>query len=282
MDTSFDLIIARISGLQKGVVAVGQLVAAGVTADAVKVRVARGSLHRLFRGVYLVGHDRPAPEQWRMAAVLAAGEGAALSHHSAAAQYGIGSQLVLPVHVLAAARRRRRRYLVTHETREPFDVVLWRGIPTTTPLRTLQDLSEVLPRERFESALARARVARLLSDEDLHALTQRRSGRSTPIPDEVPPFTRSEQERRLLRRITAAGLGTPGVNEEIEGAERDFVFPEHRIILEVDGPHHDLPHVKRADARRDATAAAAGWTTLRAADAATADLGVLTEDPARP
>jgi predicted transcriptional regulator of viral defense system len=87
--TSPDIWIARLAARQHGVISVGQLIAAGLTYEAIRRRVRAGRLHRVFRGVYAVGHRSLTFQGWWMAAVLACGEGAVLSHLSAAMHWGL-------------------------------------------------------------------------------------------------------------------------------------------------------------------------------------------------
>lgn len=244
--------LARIAGRQHGVVGVAQLKAAGLTPKAVEVRVRRGQLHRLFTGVYLVGVDRPPAEAWWMAGVLTGGHGAVLSHVSAAALWEIGPRRVLPVHVIAPSHRRSRPGLRIHQsaTLVAQDITTRRGIPVTSVARTLADL----PRAERDSARVKARVLGLLTGSDLLGAQ----------PEE--PVTRSRLERRFLRTCRRVGLPAPEVNVAVEGRERDFAWRAARLVVEIDGPHHDDPAQRAVDRARDRELSAVGWRVIRAAD----------------
>ncbi|MGH2984486.1 MAG: type IV toxin-antitoxin system AbiEi family antitoxin domain-containing protein [Solirubrobacterales bacterium] len=77
--------IVRTAARQHGVVTFAQLRAAGVLSSGIADRVAAGRLHRVHRGVYAVGHSGLSQDGRWLAAVLACGERAVLSHRSAAA-----------------------------------------------------------------------------------------------------------------------------------------------------------------------------------------------------
>lgn len=170
-----------------------------MTADQIRVRLRRGTLHRVHCGVYAVGSGRlTAAGRW-MAAVKAGGEGSVLAMESAAALLGIGPALLSPVHVITPTHRRNRPGLRFHRHRiGPDETVTWDGIPVTSPLRTIADL----PVHRREAAASRAVVLRLVD------------------PAELPrPFFRSEAERRFHRRHRP-----PEANVVIAGRERDFAW----------------------------------------------------------
>jgi hypothetical protein len=186
--------------------------------------------------------------------VLAAGEGAVLSHQSAASLWGLVGPLLLPVHVTAPTHRTSRPGLRIHRSRSltEDEITTRNRIPVTTPLRTIRDL----PPHLKPAARREAIVTRLID----------RTPTDTP--------TRSNPERRFLRRIRALALPEPECNVAVEGRERDFAWRALRVVVEVDGPHHEDPDVRRFDRARDRELVAAGWTVLRYADD---DLDDLTE-----
>jgi very-short-patch-repair endonuclease len=242
-DTSqpIDVRISGVAARQHELVTLAQLVALGLSASAVRKRARAGRLHRVFRGVYAVGSGRLTPRGHWLAAVLACGEGAVLSHLSAAGLWEIDDALVVSVHVTAATNRRSRPGLVVHRHRlTPADVTLRAGIPVTVPLRTLRDL----PAHAYERAAARAVVDRLVAAQSI-----------------AVPATRSGAERRFLRLWRDRGLPHPEVNVVVEGHECDFVWREARLVVELDGPHHDL--TRRRDYERDRRLTLAGWRVLR-------------------
>lgn len=162
---SLDRRIAAIAGRQHGVVTFRQLRAAGLTGDAVLRRARSGRLHRLHRGVYAVGHRAPSREREWMAAVLASGEGAALSFRSAAAHWGLLLPVDGPVDVSVSSQagRARRAGIRLHRCRSlgPELVVRRAGIPVTTPARTLTDLKRAVPEWQWRKAVRQAEFKRL-------------------------------------------------------------------------------------------------------------------------
>src|SRR3954464_8327613 len=137
--------IAALASRQHGVVSRAQLLDLGVGPDAIKHRVALGRLHPLHRGVYAVGHRALRSEAWWMAAVLAAGAGAALSYRSAAELWGIRSGSRPRIDVNVPRHRRSTARLQLHLVEmQPDEVTMDAGIPVTTPARTLLDLAAVV------------------------------------------------------------------------------------------------------------------------------------------
>lgn len=236
--STVDRRVARIAARQHEIVSLADLRAAGMTRQQIKTRVARATLHRIHVGVYAVGSGRLTGRSRWMAGVVAGGEGAVLALGSAAALWGIGPAVISPVHVVVARKRRDRPGLRFHRHRlGPGDVTVRDGIPVTSVPRTLSDLPKPL-RARAES---RAVVLGLLDRACLEG-----------------PLFRSEAERRFH-----AANAPPLTNVVIEGRERDFAWPEERLVVEVDGPHHDLPHQRELDRRRDEELRRAGWRVRR-------------------
>jgi predicted transcriptional regulator of viral defense system len=154
--------IGRMAGRQHGVVTSAQIEAAGIDKDGIAWRVRTGRLHRLDRGVYAVGHRSLS---WRgrwLAAVLAAGDGAVLSHTSAAALWQFLRPIPGPVHVLlgAAVRPKPRSGLQIHYSRTltSRDVTHRHGIAVTTPARTIEDIRGTIEPYLFRRALRQAEL----------------------------------------------------------------------------------------------------------------------------
>ena len=139
------MLIARLAARQHGLVTLAQLLAAGLDKSAIARRVRAGQLHRVYRGVYAVGHAGLSREGRFLAAVLGAGKGAALSHLAAAELWEVRRYRASLIDVVVPTRRRADGVRV-HETRtlHPRDVTTYKGIPVTTIARTLVDLSDVL------------------------------------------------------------------------------------------------------------------------------------------
>ena len=213
--------IATIAGRQHGIVTVAQLRDVGLEEAAVRRRVAAGRLHRLHRGVYAVGHRSLS---WRgrwLAAVLAAGDGAVLSHASAAALWEFLRPTQGPIHVTVAAavRRESRPGLQVHRSRTltPSHVTRCHGIAVTTPARTIEDIRGTVEPWLFRRAL---RQAELAGHRVPHLSAVRR--------------TRSDLELVFLALCDDHGLPHPLVNHRVHGCLVDFFFAEHRLAVETD------------------------------------------------
>ena len=143
-----DTRIARVAARQHGVVAADQLYMAGLTPQMVKTRVRNGRLHRIHRGVYAVGHPGLSREGSWMAAVLACGKGAVLSHRAAGALWRITTAPeVIDVTVPGNAGRGHRDGIRIHRssTLAPGDCTARDSIPVTKPARTLRISAERFP-----------------------------------------------------------------------------------------------------------------------------------------
>jgi predicted transcriptional regulator of viral defense system len=142
-------VIAELADRQHGVVATWQLVALGLTHDEVRYRARIGRLHRMYRGVYAVGYRKLTPKGHRMAAVLAYGPEAVLSHQTAAAQWDIGYPSA-KFHVTTPTSRRSRPKIRAHRAvLHPEDLTVKDGIPVTSVARTLLDLAATFSHERL-------------------------------------------------------------------------------------------------------------------------------------
>ena len=251
--------LPKLAARQHGVVSTRQLVALGIDKDAVRRWVRDGRLHRVRRGVYAVGHARLTREGWWMAAVLRCGAGAVLSHHSAAALWGIRPTAAACVDVTLPRGRGHdpRAGITLHRPQRPPTTTVRDGIPVTTPTQTLVDLSSVLPRPALGRALEAAEGLRLL---DVAQLTPRLA----KLAGLVEPRLRSPLEAQLLALCRGRGLPTPSVNVVIEGLEVDFSWPEQRLIVETDGHrHHGTRAAFERDRERDSVLTAKGWRVVR-------------------
>lgn len=271
--TSADQAIAALASRQHGLITAAQLIGLGVTRRVIGYRVDSGRLHPVHRGVYAVGH-RALGEHARLhAAVLAIGSDAVLSHLSAAGLWG----LVRPapqrrVEVTTTRRLTQRRAIRLHvtQTLPRRDVTRTYGIPVTTPARTLLDLAGAVPPNVLRRALREAEVQRLIDSSTLPDSAHGRDGaarlRELAAPGPTP--TRSELEDRTLELLTRHGFPAPQVNATLRIAgssyEVDFLFHDHRVIVEADGErYHATPLARRHDAARQAVLEAAGYRVLR-------------------
>lgn len=234
--------------------------------------MAAGQLFPIFRGVYAWGREELTPEGWWMAGVLACGEGAALSHESAASHYGIlRTKLLRPVHVSvpAVGRRHERTGLVLHR-RQAFEVARHRGIPITTPEFTIVDLTQTKSRDEIEGMINEADIRRLTNPEKLRAALDEMGAipgkkRLRHILDvRTFRFTRSGLERAFIPIALRAGLPRPLTNQVVEGYEVDFYWPELKLVVEADGlTYHRTPAQQARDLEREQALEAAGLTVRR-------------------
>src|SRR4051794_25405956 len=224
-----DALIAALADRQHGVVARRQLVSLGLSARAIDHRLERGRLHLLHRGGYTVGHRVLSQRGRWMAAVLACGKGAALSHRSAAALWAIRPTSRAAIEVTTPRKLRPRGELLPHCAALPADeVTTLDGIPVTTPARTLLDLAGVLSRSPLERALDEAEVLRLEGPAELLRRHPGHRGAATLrtllLHPRSPTPTRSALEERFLELVDAAGLPRPETNAIVEGYEVDAVW----------------------------------------------------------
>ncbi len=213
-----------------------------------------------------------------MAAVLACGDGALLSHRSAAILWGLRAGGGARVDVTTIRRVGRGRAAIRVHWRPSVAAIdggSCRGIPCTSVARTLLDLAAVSPRE-LENACDRAEQLRLFDGRALHALVTRARGergtkRLRETLEQLEPsgaLTRTEIERLLLALCRTHSLPQPVVNGWIQldgiGFSPDFLWPNAKLIVETDGhTTHGTREAFEADRRRDQLLAEAGYTTLR-------------------
>jgi very-short-patch-repair endonuclease/predicted transcriptional regulator of viral defense system len=265
--------VERLATKQHGVIARRQLLQLGIGAGAIEYRLSNRTLHRLFRGVYALGHSRVAGRGRWMAAVLAGGDGAVLSHRSAAALWEIAPTASARIDVTTVRRNEGQPGIAFHGVRrvDEADRTVRDEIPVTTLARTLLDLAEAVSLRQLERAVEEAERLQLLDLNALEDACRRNRGRrglkqlraviETAAP---PPNTRSELERRFIRICRESGLPSPALNCFIEGFEVDAVWPEQRLVVELDG--YEFHHTHRAferDRARDMALQLAGYRVLR-------------------
>jgi very-short-patch-repair endonuclease len=204
----------------------------------------------LHRGVYAVGHRRLSNEGRWFAAILACGDGAALSHRSAAALWGFGVVAAGPVDITVAGTggRKKRRGINLHRSPSlaPAAVTVRSGIPVTLPARTLADLRRVMRPAELRQALRKAEVLGLDTGE------------------REPDLTRSELEHLFLRLCRRHRLPPPEVNVPVDAFVVDFLWRDRRLIVEVDGyRYHRGRSVFEGDHARDIRLKVLGYEVLR-------------------
>jgi very-short-patch-repair endonuclease len=254
---------------QHGVVAREQLRSLGLGERAIQRRIRVGWLHRVHRGVYAVGHPDLTLRGRFLAAVFSAGEGAVLSHFSAAVLWNLVPERGprVDVTVPGGARKGGRAVIVHRSPLSKEEVTTRDGIPVTSPARTVLDLAAVVSGRELERALDEAAYLRL----DLSGLEPRQGRRGSAAIRRVlaghrlgTTRTRSEMEERMLALCDRFELPRPLCNLVVEGYTVDFVWPQARLIVETDGwQAHGTRQAFETDRRRDADLITAGWRVLR-------------------
>ena len=249
-----------------------QLIAAGISSAAVGRALTAGRLLPEHRGVYVVPGSETTTLGRETAALLAVREGALLSHHTAAALWGLRLPAAEDIHLLVAggpaALVRGVRIHRTHAL-EPEDARIVKALPVTSPARTIIDLAPHLADRRLEFTIDQAITEKLVRLSQLrralerltHAAGRRRvlelldDGTRTTI-------TRSHAEERLLA-LVARRVAEPLVNTRLLGYEVDFYWPQARLAVEVDGFRFHATRSAERDRRKDAVLQAAGIGTMR-------------------
>jgi very-short-patch-repair endonuclease len=244
--------------------------ALGLASSTIDRRLSSGAWERLFPGVYRMGGAPPSWRQQLMAARLAMGEGAVVSHRSAAALFEmVGFPERFVEMTVPRSCRRAPDGIAVHRTAAltRADVTVVDAIPVTTPARTLVDLATCIDRDTLEEALDDALRRRLVSLPTLRRrgaalgarkiLTQLVEQREHGVPE-------SRLETRVLRAIRAARLPKPVIQHRVGPYRVDFAYPTHYIAIECDGyKYHSSRRSFDADRARGNALLRAGWTVLR-------------------
>lgn len=263
----------RLARVQHGVLTRGDLLALGFSDKGVKHRVASGRLHPVAAGVYAVGRRELTPHGRWMAAVLACGDGAVLSHRSAAELWGIGYEEQGRIDVTIPRRSRLERRGVKVRTRSSLDaknMTRRHRIPVTTPVQTLIDLATELKPLRLERAVNEADKLDLVDPETLRGALDEHAGelgvKKLATLLDRHTFRLSDSDLEVLFRplAIAAGFARPLSKQWVLGYEVDFLLPDHDLIVETDGlRYHRTPSQQARMAKRDQTHTAAGMRVLR-------------------
>jgi predicted transcriptional regulator of viral defense system len=271
--------LVALAGRQHGVVGLAQLRSLGLSRSGVRTRVASGRLHRVHGGVYALGRPQLSAKGYWMAAVMACGLDALLSHRSAAALHGLmlTAQTRIDVTVPRRSSRARPGIRIHRSTcLGPVDHALVDGIPCTSVERTLLDLATLVDSPVLERACDQAEVLRVLDMHAIRELLARRAGQpgvarlraileAGQVGENIP---RNELEERFLRLCRGGELPLPEVNVwmTVAGEEMqvDFVWHEQRVIVETDGfGTHGTRQAFHRDRRRDQLLVLAGWQVVR-------------------
>jgi hypothetical protein len=274
--------VAETATKQGGVISLGQLDDAGVSMRAASRGAASGDLHRIHRGVYTVGHRAVSRQTILRGALLACGDGAVISHGTAAAFHGLWDEpprltdVTVPVEAgrkVDGVRCRRCRYP------EPEEIAVVQGVAVTTVARTLVDLAGMVGLPTLRKTVGRAAIRKKLdlqaADIAIHNAKRRRGLRSLELAllpyrtkDGKVPDVRSDFETLVLPELIDVGLPRPRVNAWLHIDEErfliDFLWEDQRVIVETDGREtHETPEAFQNDRRRDQFFASAGYRALR-------------------
>jgi very-short-patch-repair endonuclease len=249
------------------------LLGLGFSADAIKHRVATGRLHQISAGIYAVGRPELTPYGRWMAAVLSCGDGAMLSHRSAAELWGIGREWEERIDVSIRRHSKIRRRGIKVRARESLparSVVRRFGIPVTNPTQTLIDLATELKPLRLERAVNQADVLDLVDPETLRRSLDAYVGMPgvktlrTMLDRHTFRLSDSDLEIYFRPLALAAGFPIPLTKQWVLGYEVDFHFPDHGLIVETDGlRYHRTPAQQARMVKRDQTHTSHGFRVLR-------------------
>jgi hypothetical protein len=205
-----------------------------------------------------------------MAAVMACGADAALSHHDAAARWRMRKKASKAIHVSVPAHVARRHRGIKLHRRNALEVTTHRGIPVTTPAATIVDLATSLPPAEVEDLINQADLLGIIEVDALRAALEDMPPRpglakvKRTIDRRTFTFTRSRLERAFIPLALKAGLPKPLTCIYVNGFEVDFYWPQAGLVIETDGgAFHRTPAQQRAERRRDQAHTAAGLTPLR-------------------
>ena len=255
-----DALVGKWAARQHGVLSLSQLLACGMTKSGVARRTRAGRLYPVQRGVYAVGYPRLTHTGRCMAAALTYGSEAVVSHRSAAELWGLlptaGGYIVVSVPGITGRRPRRGVHIHRSRTLTADAMTTRRGVPVTTPARTITDLRRaaktkgckagVAPRE-LRQAIRQAGVLGLRLDQP-----------------EMMDRSRSELEYLFLRLCKRHSLQLPEVNAPIDSLLVDFLWREPQLIVETDGyKYHRGREAFEDDRDRDLRLRALGYEVVR-------------------
>jgi very-short-patch-repair endonuclease len=272
-DPGIDRVIAELADRQQGVIEHDQLRQLGIGTGAIRARLLRGSLYSRHLGVYSVGRRTLDQRGEWMAAVLACGPEALLSHWDAAALHRLLEKLRSEVHVIGRRSRHHRPGIVVHRPRSihPEDRTLHDGIPVTSVARTLVDLAAVARPRIVERAFDEAERLGVLDLEELTALYRRSRGRRglgairRLIASHVPSAGTDSQLEVLFQKLCQEeGFPRPLTNVDVAGLIVDAYWPDCELIVELDGyEYHRTRAAFERDRARDAALRLAGKEVVR-------------------
>jgi very-short-patch-repair endonuclease len=270
-----DAAIARRAARQQQLIRLDQLTECGLGPKGAQARAARGTLHRLHPSVYALHPPPYSRRQIWLAAVYAGGPGSLLSDLCAASHLAIWEEPPpLTVHITNESGRGRSLKGITVHRRpiDRRDSLIVRGIPCTSPTRTVVDCAAALGEDPLEDLLLAADASRSLNRVRLEELLKDRAGqpgigRLRRLITDDPVETRSRNERRMAKICRLHGIPLPIANHRIDLGDRtfvaDFCWPELRLIVEADSWRwHGGRGATERDKDRDQLLSIAGWQVV--------------------
>jgi very-short-patch-repair endonuclease len=269
--------VSRLAGRQHGIVARWQLLEIGMSEEMVKTRLRHGGLHRFHRGVFAYGHRAITQDSRWMAAVLALGPHAVLSHRSAGQIWGLVPRSGIAPEVTRPTRAKGRSHLVVHRgSLPPDEVVRVRGIPVTSVPRTMFDLAGMLKEREVERAWNEMEVRGYTDRLSVPHLLERYPGRKGSVlltrlanRKALPVgITRNDLEEAFLALIDRFELPRPRMNAHLAVRGRfyeiDCLWEDRMVAIELDGgAAHGTTKAFQEDRERDRILTAEGYTTSR-------------------
>lgn len=261
-----------LAGAQHGVVSRAQLLAAGLSSDAIKHRRRSGRLHHKARGVYAVGRPELSRLGEMMVAVLALGPGAVVSHATAAELWGVRRSVacLLEISLPTSSGRRRPGVAVHHRRGLAGAVTSHRGVPVTSLPLTLIDMALRWSPGQLEAAVNQADALDLLDPVAMRNALTRFAGQPGVLrlrgllDEQTFRLTDSELERLFLRLVRRAQLPLPATQRFASSWRVDFIWPELGLVVETDSlRYHRTPSQQNRDYRRDHAHRLNGLTPLR-------------------
>lgn len=260
---------------QHSVIGRGQLLALGMTRRTIVGRLERGQLHERHRGVYVVGVRRISRKGRWMAAVLACGEGAVLSHRSAACHWRLLPTGARAIDVICSKQTRRDGIACHRQPLLDDEWLVEDGIPMTSPCRTIFDLASVAETRELERAFHEAEARETTDRISLPMLLERYPGRRGVAnlralleSSEPVGITRNDFEEAYLALVTEHGVPRPRMNADLAVRGRffevDALWEEQRVAVELDSRSiHGTKKRFESDRLRDRILVAEGWRTMR-------------------
>lgn len=277
-----DAAIAAQSARQHRILTVDDLMAAGLSREAIRKRAARGALHRLFPDVYVVGDPLIGLHGRWLAAVRACGPDAVLSHRDAAMLWGLArsTRRDIDVTVPGQAGRKLKGIEPHHAILVPCDRSKHEGVPCTSPARTLLDFAAVAAARPLEKAYEQGWILGLLDMRTLEDMLERESGRRgigrlralVERHHGGRTLTRSDLEELFLSLVDRGGLERPELNVTLpipgEEINVDCLWRREGLVVELDSRryHRDNPLAFSRDRRRDRVMRLAGFEPVRFTD----------------